>query len=108
MTAAEAAQAPRWDGHRLVFNLTWEEGGHVRCAISRLALLAVSGGGSFRNMDLMQRFAAARPRIEAAAYARLRGRSSAPLGILHIWEDDVVDPTPASPGIARAAAAAQR
>lgn len=85
----------RWDGHRLLFVLTNEDGDEVRCAISRLALLAVSsGGGPFQGMDLLRRFASVRSRLEAAAVAKLRERTSAPLGILHIWEDDVLDPPP--------------
>lgn len=85
---------PRWDGQRLIFELNIDDGVVVRCAISRLALLGISGGGQFRTPDLMARFAEARPRIEAAAYAKLRERSSPPLGILHIWEDDILDPSP--------------
>ncbi len=96
MTGADTP--PRWDGHRLLFMLALDDGEVVRCAISRLALLGISGGGAFRTPDLMARFAEARPRIEAAAYAKLRDRSTPPLGILHIWEDDIVDPSPdASP-----------
>ncbi len=98
MTDIEAASPPRWDGQRLIFELNMDDGALVRCAISRLALLSISGGGPFRTLDLMARFAEARPRIEAAAYAKLRARSTPPLGILHIWEDDILDPTPgASP-----------
>ncbi|WP_137127702.1 DUF1488 family protein [Roseomonas sp. HF4] len=104
MTSAEAPP-PRWDGHRLLFDLPLEGGGQVRCAISRLALLAVSGGGSLRTMDLLRRFAAARPRIEAAAQARLRERAGPPLGLLHIWEEDVTDPSPAAPTVSRTATA---
>ena len=98
MTDMETPAPPRWDGQRLIFELAMEDGTVVRCAISRLALLGVSGGGSFHGTDLMTRFADARPRIEAAAHAKLRERSTPPLGILHIWEDDILDPTPgASP-----------
>lgn len=85
---------PRWDGQRLLFELNLEGGSCVRCAISRLALLGITGGGPFRTADLLARFVAARPRIEAAAFAKLRERTSPPLGTLHIWEDDVLDPPP--------------
>jgi len=99
MTAGGPAP-PRWDGHRLVFELDMEGGGRVRCAISRLALLGVTGGGRFEASQVLQRFGAARERIEAAAFAKLRERISAPLGILHIWEEDILDPPPASPSVA--------
>ncbi len=89
-------EAPRWDGHRMVFELAQEDGGPVRFAISRLVLMAVSGGGSFRGTDMQQRFAAARPRIEAAALAKLRERIGPPLGILHIWEDEILARPPAA------------
>jgi len=86
---------PRWDGQRLVFELDMEGGGRARCAISRLALLGVTGGGRFETSQVLQRFGAARERIEAAAFVKLRARKSPPLGILHIWDDDVLDPPPA-------------
>ena len=94
MTPDAPPEPPRWDGQRLSFELEVEGVGTVRCAISRLALLGISGGGRFQTADLLLRFAAARPRIEAAARAKLRDRSSPPLGILHIWEDDILDPSP--------------
>ena len=59
--------SPRWDGHRMLFMLSTEDGREVRCAISRLALLGISGGAPVRSTDLPALFAAARPRIEAAA-----------------------------------------
>lgn len=95
-----APAPPRWDGQRLVFELDMEGGARVRCAISRLALLGVTGGGRFESSQVLQRFGAARERIEAAAYVKLRERSSAPLGILHIWEDDILDPPPAASPVA--------
>lgn len=96
------AEAPRWDGQRLLFNLTVEDG-TVRCAISRLALLGISGGRWLQEPQLFQCFAKLRPRIEDAARAKLAGRSSLPLGILHIWEDDVIEPPPAATPQAMAA-----
>ncbi len=70
--------SPRWDGHRMLFMLSTEDGREVRCAISRLALLGISGGAPVRSTDLPALFAAARPRIEAAALTKLRARSSLP------------------------------
>jgi hypothetical protein len=95
-----ALAPPRWDGQRLVFELDMEGGARVRCAISRLALLGVTGGGRFEASQLLQRFGAARARIEAAAFAKLRARTSPPLGILHIWEDDILEPPPAASPLA--------
>lgn len=86
--------SPRWDGHRMLFMLATEDGREVRCAISRLALLGISGSTPLRSTDLPTLFAAARPRIEAAALAKLRARSGLPLGVLHIWEEDILDPEP--------------
>lgn len=90
------APPPRWDGQRLLFNLAVEGGGTVRCAISRLALLSISGSRWLHGPQLFRQFTAMRPRIEAAARAKLRARSSPPLGILHIWEEDVIEPPPDS------------
>jgi len=86
--------SPRWDGHRMLFMLATEDGREVRCAISRLALLGISGSAPFRGADLPAVFAAARQRIEAAALTKLRARSTLPLGVLHIWEEDILDPEP--------------
>lgn len=86
--------SPRWDGHRMLFTLATADGKEVRCAISRLALLGIGGNAPLRSTDLPAIFAAARPRIEAAARARLGARSSLPLGVLHIWEEDILDPEP--------------
>nr|WP_272870041.1 DUF1488 family protein [Neoroseomonas oryzicola] len=77
-----------------MFMLTTEDGSEVRCAISRLALLAISGTRPRRSTDLPAIFAAERGRIEAAALEKLRARLSPPLGVLHIWEDDMLDPEP--------------
>lgn len=88
-----AADQPRWDGQRLLFNVA-VEGGSVRCAISRLALAGISGGKWPKGPELFRRFAALRPTLEAAALAKLRARQSPLLGVLHIWEDDVLEPSP--------------
>ncbi len=93
MSAADSP-APRWDGHRVLFELRMDDGERVRCAISRLALFGVSGGGTFRSDDILRRFSVARMRIEAAARDKLQRRSSPPIGVLHIWEDDVLNPPP--------------
>lgn len=98
MTDMERPAPPRWDGQRLVFELNMDDGMLVRCAISRLALLSIGDGGPSRATDPMARFTASRARIEAAAHAKLRGRATPPLGLLHIWQDDILDPSPgASP-----------
>ena len=60
MTTAGVPPPPRWDGHRLIFELHIDDAVVVRCAISRRALADVSGGGPFRTTDLMSRFAGAR------------------------------------------------
>jgi len=86
--------SPRWDGHRMLFAVVITDGTEVRCAISRLALLGIGANAPMRTTDLLAVFAAARPRIEAAARNKLRARSSLPLGVLHIWEDDILDPEP--------------
>lgn len=86
--------SPRWDGHRMLFTLATEDGKEVRCAISRLALLGIGGNAPLRITDLPALFATARPRIEAAARIKLCARLSLPLGVLHIWEEDILDPEP--------------
>lgn len=100
-----AAEAPRWDGQRLLFNLVAEDGSSVRCAISRLALLGISGGKWMQGPELFRRFAEMRPRIEAAARTKLARRDGPLLGVLHIWEDDVLDPSPDATPAAQATAA---
>lgn len=86
--------SPRWDGHRMLFALVIEDGREVRCAISRAALLGITGSAPLRTTDLPAIFAAARQRIEAAALTKLRARASLPLGVLHIWGEDILDPDP--------------
>lgn len=86
----------RWDGHRVLFVLSMKDGTRVPCAISRLALLDISGGGLLRSDDILRRFSVARALIEAAARAKLRRRLNPPTGLLHIWENDVLDPDPPS------------
>ncbi|HYF07800.1 MAG TPA: DUF1488 family protein [Acetobacteraceae bacterium] len=100
-----AASQPRWDGQRLLFEMAVEGTGRVRCAISRLALLGITGGGHLQTGELLRRFGAARPRIEAAARAKLSRRTSPPLGTLHIWEDDILDPPTDSSPCAKTASA---
>ncbi|MBW6396849.1 DUF1488 domain-containing protein [Roseomonas sp. HJA6] len=91
---ASTSPSARWDGHRVLFELRMNDGEQVRCAISRLALFEVSGGGTFRSDDILRRFSVARLRIEAAARAKLQSRDTPPIGVLHIWEDDVLNPPP--------------
>ncbi|MBR0661344.1 DUF1488 family protein [Neoroseomonas oryzicola] len=93
---APNSPAARWDGHRVLFALSMKDGTSVRCAISRLALLDISGGGQLKTDDILRRFSISRSMIEAAARAKLRQRVSPPIGLLHIWEDDVLDPEPPS------------
>lgn len=94
---------PRWDGRRLTFEFAAADGASVRCAITRPALLAVSGGGAFHAADMLRRFEATRPRIEAAVKAKLSERSTPPLGILHVWEEEILDAVPSADGEAPAA-----
>jgi len=97
----------RWDGHRVLFDLSVADGECVRCAISRLALFDISGGGAFVQDDILRRFSLARVRIEAAARAKLRQRTALPIGLLHIGEDDALDPPPPT-SVPRAIKAARR
>lgn len=93
---APNSPAARWDGHRVLFALSMKDGTRVRCAISRLALLDISGGGQLKPDDVLRRFSISRVMIEAAARAKLRQRRTPPVGMLHIWENDVLDPEPPS------------
>lgn len=89
-----AAHAPRWDGQRLLFSLSTEDGGTARCSISRLALVALNRGKWMPGPELLRRFVELRPRIEDVARRKLGARSGPMPGLLHIWEDDVLDPGP--------------
>jgi hypothetical protein len=89
-----AAPHPRWDGRRVLFEVT-DEGRRVACAMSLNALQDLSGRRLFKPADLLECFATARVRIEAIALAKLRARTEGGVsGLLHIWSDDIDDPTP--------------
>jgi hypothetical protein len=91
---ATAAPHPRWDGRRVLFEVI-DEGRSVACAISMNALQDLSGRRRFKPADLLECFAAARPRIEAIALGKLRARPEGGVsGIVHIWSDDIDDLTP--------------
>lgn len=87
---ATSSSRPRWDGRNILFEVI--EGRHsVACAISPQALEVLSGRRRFKPADLLGSFAGARTRIETIALAKLGTRPFEPLGVLHIWSDDVYD-----------------
>lgn len=88
------ASSPRWDGARVLFEV--QDGGRsVSCAISLNALQDLSERRSYRPLDLLNGFAAARDRIEAIALGKIRTRPDSVCGLLNIWSDDI-DPAPAA------------
>ena len=91
-TMPPACAPPRWDGRRVLFDLV-QDGQRVTCAISLNALQDLSGLRRFKPADLLTCFAATRGRIEEIALHKLRSRTSATAGVLHIWSEDV-DPLP--------------
>ena len=83
-----AASRPRLDGRRVLFEV--ESGGrNIPCAISLGALQDLSGRRHFRPEELLALFERSWPQIEAAVRLKLRSRSPAAAGLLHIWTDDV-------------------
>lgn len=90
---------PRWDGARVTFEIV-EGGQRIACAISRSALQDLTGHRRFKPAELLVCFAAARPRIEAIARAKLRDRPDGVGGVLHIWSDDIDEPPPADTPVA--------
>lgn len=88
------ASRPQSDGRRVLFEVT-VEGHPVPCAISQHALrdLITRGKGASPG-DLMQCFTAVRPRVEALALRKIRGRRGTPQGVLYIWPEDAEDEAP--------------
>lgn len=87
---------PRWDGAGIAFEIV-EDGERIACTISRSALQDLAGQRRFRPAELLACFAAVRPRIEAIARAKLRGRPAGIGGVLRIWSDDIDGPPEDTP-----------
>ena len=84
-----AASRPRLDGRRVLFEVESPGGRTIACAISLGALQDLGGRRHFRPEDLLALFERSWPQIEAAVRLKLRSRSPASAGLLHIWTDDV-------------------
>jgi hypothetical protein len=95
-----STKRPRWDGHRLLFEIE-VAGKPVSCAISRAALEEVSGYRYIQASDLLRRFAGQRDRINEIAAGIFAIRPDNVTGVLNIWADDINDPPPAAPIIAK-------
>ncbi|GAA0567664.1 hypothetical protein GCM10009416_02120 [Craurococcus roseus] len=101
------ASEPRWDGRRVLFEVA-DGDSSARCTISVNALQDLSGQRRFKPADLLVCFAGARPRIEAIALAKLRGRNASTTGLLYIWSDDIDDPPPEDTPVAAEKARTRR
>jgi hypothetical protein len=95
--ARRTATRPRWDGRRILFELQ-HDGAEVSCSISPDALRDLSSRRCYKPTDLLQCFAAERPRIEAAARGKLGARAACATDLLTIWSDDVEGLTKAGLG----------
>jgi hypothetical protein len=84
----EGLRPPRWDGRRILFEVL-HAGSEVACAISPEAVRDIARARCFTPADLLRNFAAARPRIEAAAASKLRQRAIRMPGPLTVWSGDV-------------------
>jgi len=86
---------PQWDGQRVLFQTSFD--GHiVSRSISRMALrdfMAVSSGTLFEPLAC---FAHNRGRIEGIAREKFLTQANPPAGRLHIWSEDIVDPSPSA------------
>ncbi|MBX9702360.1 MAG: DUF1488 domain-containing protein [Acetobacteraceae bacterium] len=82
---------PRSDGRRVLFTVV-ADGRPIPCAIAQHALRDLAAGGKRPGGgDLLTCFLGARPRIEAMALRKIRGRRGDPLGVLYIWPEDAVE-----------------
>jgi hypothetical protein len=93
-----AARAPardpasaRVDGRRVLFAVR-QDGIDVRCAISLNALQDISERRYVKPAEVLQCFAQAQLRIEAAARHKLTIRSLPEGGLLNLWSDDFEEP----------------
>jgi hypothetical protein len=92
--AASPVSRPRWDGHRVTFDIN-DGKGLIRCAISHAALLDIAGRTHLRPSELMDCFMRSRPRIESIAWAKFGNRSDRETRRVHVWSGDI-DPPPAT------------
>jgi hypothetical protein len=95
----DALRAARLDGRRVLFEVE-EAGVVIPCAISLGALQDISARRHFKAAEVLQCFARAQPRIEAAARLKLRTRFHAAGGLLNLWADDFEDEAEAESGSA--------
>ena len=95
----DTLRAARLDGRRVLFEVE-EAGVVIPCAISLGALQDISARRHFKAAEVLQCFARAQPRIEAAARLKLRTRFHAAGGLLNLWADDFEDEAEAESGSA--------
>lgn len=88
--SSETVRAARLDGRRVLFEVE-EAGALVPCSISLGALQDISARRHFKTAEVLQCFAKAQPKIEAAARHKLRTRFHAPGAMLNLWADDFED-----------------
>jgi hypothetical protein len=88
-----AGRRPNWDGSRVLFEVI-HGGEPIACAISLAALQEVGGKRCYKPADLLACFKTAYPRIEAAAFKKLKASPGGFAGRLNIWEDDFAGPEP--------------
>ena len=88
--AQDGVRAARVDGRRVLFEVE-EAGTLVPCAISLGALQDISARRHFKAAEVLQCFAKAQPRIEAAARHKLHSRFHAAGALLNLWADDFED-----------------
>jgi len=81
----------RVDGRRVLFGVQ-QDGVDVRCAISLTALQDISERRYVKPAEVLQCFAQAQPRIEAAARRKLQARSLPEGSLLNLWSDDFEEP----------------
>jgi len=82
---------PRHDGQQVLFELR-DQGIRITCAISRAALRQLDDVGNAGPMAPLERFMAARGRIEAMALLQHRARAACTRGVLQIGTEDPDNP----------------
>jgi hypothetical protein len=90
LNAKPIAVHPRCDGRRLLFDIV-DDGRHVACAISLMALEDLSESRCYRPADQLKSFALARRQIEIIALGKIQMQAQNASGMLSIWSNDVDD-----------------
>lgn len=95
IVAPTQGERPAWDGRAVLFQT--DIGGHlISCSISKMALHDFMVVGSEAPFEPVACFEHHRERIEVIAREKFLAQANPPSGRLHIWWEDVLDPSPSA------------